>query len=139
MLFGWFKKVPLWVWLALAATGVIGWQHLEIGHYKAKIIAVKAQSAAYVSAQKTQLATIAQLQASVKTWADKYAVDMAMGKTYTDAAVKYALQQQAQKKTAQTTIQRIYDHDPTARQWGDTRVPSGIANSLRANGSSGPH
>jgi len=133
MLLGWLRKVPAWAWLALAAAGVIGWQHVEISHYKAKVAAVQAQSAAYVAAQKTQLATIATLQLANRQWAAKYDADMALGKSYTDAAVKYALAQQKQKFSAQTTIQRIYAHDPSARQWANLRVPTDIADSLRAN------
>ena len=136
MVFGWLRKVPIWAWLALAAAGVIGWQHIEISHYRSKIAAVQAQSAAYVSAQQTQLATIAQLKLANQQWAGKDAADLALGKTYADAATQYALKQQAQKQSAQHTIKVIYEHDPSARQWSALPVPAGIADSLRINAGS---
>jgi len=135
---GLLRKVPVWAWLALAAAGVIGWQHVEISHYRSKVAAVQAQSAAYVSAQQTQLATIAQLKLANQQWAGKDAADLALGKTYADAATQYALKQQAQKQSAQHTIKVIYAHDPAARQWADGRVPAAIADQLRANAGN-PH
>lgn len=135
---GLLRKVPLWAWLALAALCVIGWQHIEISHYRSKIADVQAQSAAYVSAQQTQLATIATLQEANKRWASKDAADLALGKTYADAATQYAQQQQAQKQSAQHTIKVIYAHDPAARQWADGRVPAAIADQLHANAGN-PH
>jgi len=135
---GLLRKVPVWAWLALAAAGVIGWQHVEISHYRSKVAAVQAQSAAYVAAQKTQLATIARLKLANQQWAGKDAADLALGKTYADAATQYALKQQAQKQSAQHTIKVIYAHDPAARQWADGRVPAAIADQLRANAGN-PH
>ena len=133
MIFGWLRKVPFWLWLALAAAGVIGWQHVEISHYRSKVATVEAQSAAYVAAQKTQLATIATLQLANRQWAAKYDADMAMGKFYTDAAVKYALAQQKQKFAAQRSLKVIYEHDPSARQWSERQPPAAVADRLRAN------
>ena len=135
---GLLRKVPVWAWLALAAAGVIGWQHVEISHYRSKVAALQAQSAAYVAAQQTQLATIAQLKLANQQWAGKDAADLALGKTYADAATQYALKQQAQKQSAQHTIKVIYAHDPAARQWADGRVPAAIADQLRANAGN-PH
>ena len=135
---GLLRKVPVWAWLALAAAGVIGWQHVEISHYRSKMAALQAQSAAYVAAQKTQLATIARLKLANQRWAAKDAADLALGKTYADAAEHYAQQQQSQKQTAQHTIQVIYEHDPSAKHWADQPVPDAVAASLHDN-ASGSH
>ena len=132
------RKVPIWVWLALAAAGVIGWQHVEISHYRSKVAALQAQSAAYVAAQKTQLATIATLQAANKGWAAKYDADMAMGKSYTDAAMRYARQQQAAADATSHKLRVIYDNVPAARQWAAAAPPAAVVQQLRDNAGS-PH
>ena len=131
------RKVPLWVWLALAAAGVIGWQHVEIVHYRGKVGALQAQSAANVAAQKAQLATIAALQLANRGWADKYAVDMAMSKSYTDAAMRYARQQQAAADASSHKLRVIYDNVPAARQWAAAAPPADVVRQLRDN-ASGP-
>ncbi len=128
-------KVPVWVWLALAAAGVIGWQHLEISHYRSKVAALQAQSAAYVATQKTQLASIAALQLANRGWAAKYAADMAMSKSYAEAAMRYARQQQAAADASSHKLQVVYDNVPAARQWAAQVVPESIAKQLRMNAS----
>ena len=132
------RKVPLWVWLALAAAGVIGWQHVEISHYRSRITSMQAQSAAYVATQRTQLATIAQLQLANRGWAAKYAADMVVGKSYTDAAVSYARQQQAAADASAHKLQVIYDNVPAARQWAAAMPPVAVTRELRDN-ARGPH
>ena len=136
LLLGWLRKVPIWAWLALGAAGVIGWQHIEIGHYKAKIATVQAQSAAYVAAQKSQLATITALQLANRGWAAKYKKDMALGKTYTDAAMRYARQQQAAADASSHKLRVIYDNVPAARQWAAAAPPAAVVQQLRDNAGS---
>ena len=129
-------KVPLWVWIALLAAGVIVVQHLEVKHAKAQIIALNTETDSLKASAYANLTTIAKLEAANKQWASKDAADLALGKTYADAAEQYSQQMQAQRNAAQTTIQRIYTHDPSARQWAALPVPVGIADSLRANAGS---
>jgi hypothetical protein len=133
---GLLRKVPVWAWLALAAAGIIGWQHIEIAHYRSKLASVQLQSAAYVAAQKTQLDTIAKLELSNRQWAAKSAADLAATKVYFDAAKEYSLQQQKQKEAAQHTIRVIYAHDSSARKWAADKPPAVVADSLRANSGS---
>ena len=134
---GLLRKVPVWAWLALAAAGVIGWQHVEISHYRSKVAAVQAQSAAYVAAQKTQLATIATLQQANRDWAHKDAADLALSKTYADAAEQYAQQMQTQRNTATHKLTVIYAQFPSVEAWSiASSTPAAVVDQLHANSGS---
>ena len=131
------RRVPLWVWLALAALAVIGWQHVEITHYRSRAAAMLAQSRAYADTQRSQLATIATLQAANRQWASKYAADMAVGKSYTDAAMQYAKQMQDAAHASAQKLRVIYDNVPSARAWAAASPPADVVRQLRDN-ASGP-
>lgn len=130
---GLLAKVPIWAWALLACAGVIGVQSIELHYDRQAIASYKVGAKSYSDAAATNLQTIASLKASNTAWAAKYAADMAMGKTYTTAAVQYALQQQAQNTKARQTIERIYVHDPSARQWGDAPVRADAVGVMRDN------
>ena len=130
------RKVPVWVWLALAAAGVIGWQHVEVRHYRSKIALLQAQSSGYAAGQRAQLATIAQLQLANRGWAAKYAEDMAVGKSYTDAAISYAHAQQSAAHASAQKLRVSYDNVPAARQWAAAAPPAAVVQQLRDNAGS---
>lgn len=41
----WARAIPIWVYAAIIALGVIGWQRVEVSHYKAQLAAVTAKHA----------------------------------------------------------------------------------------------
>lgn len=130
------SKIPIWVWLALLALGVIVVQHIEVDHYKAKTVAMTKAVKTFDDAQKTNLATIATLEAANKLWADGSAAKTkAAAKEAADAQL-YAKQQQDIAKAATNKLRALYAHDPAAKAWSDAIVPPDVAEQLRAGAGS---
>lgn len=41
----WARSIPIWVYAAIIALGIIGWQRIEVGHYKAQLASVTTKHA----------------------------------------------------------------------------------------------
>ncbi len=129
-------KLSLWICIGLSLLLVIILECLWIKHQSSEISTYKAYVETFKDTQKTNLATINDLQAANAKWASDSAVQIENGKAYTKAAVDYALQQQAKASKANHTLQAIYAHDPSARAWANTSVDRSIEQQLRANSGS---
>ena len=121
--------------LLLLAVGI---QQFVIHRQRVDVVQARTYAKEAVDALGTANAAIAKLQTANRQCVDENAANLARAKTYFDAARDYADKLQAQKDKAEHTIQVIYEHDPSARQWGATRVPPAIADQLRA-GARRPH
>lgn len=132
------RRVPIWIWAVVVLLGIVGGQQRVIHRQQVYVRQARASTKEAVDALGTANAAIVKLQTANRQCVDENAANLARAKTYFDAARDYAAQLQAQKDKAEHTIQVIYEHDPSARQWGATRVPPAIADQLRA-GARRPH
>jgi len=134
MLLSWIRKVPAWAWLALAAAGVIGWQHIEIGHYKAKAAAFVTETASLEAAQYVSLSTIETQRVALKQWADKYKNDMQNGAFITKQAVQFAADQQHANQSSQQKLRVIYETFPSVKAWAAAHgAPADVVGRMRDN------
>ena len=92
--FIWARSIPIWVYAAIIALGIIGWQRVEVSHYKAKLAAVTTKHA--VEAQHVaELATKASEAARAAEHQQAHAFD--------DIAAKYE-QDKTDALTAQAGV-----------------------------------
>lgn len=127
-------KVPVWIWLALIALGVIGWQHIEVTHYKAAAVSAKAETVAVKAANVANLATITKLEQANRDWADKYAADVATATKAAQDAKTYAEAQHRAAQAAQKALNDAYAAHPDAKAWADSVVPSSVVRVLTGSG-----
>lgn len=120
-------KVPLWAWALLLAIGVIGWQHVEVSHYKHAATSAKAEVVAVKAANVANLATIHSLQVANEAWADKSKHDAAL------AAAQVAASKQSDAATIDKLTQlskKLADrvkHDAIVKNWSSVPVPTGVS------------
>jgi len=126
---GFLKKVPWQVWAGIAAFLFVLWLRshwIGVGEDRLKPALAKFQEA-----QKTNMATIATLTEANKQWA-------AVADTKNAKAVKaeqelrnwQAANDQKPAKAKQER-EKIYDRNPDARAWANTRLPPSVSSSLR--------
>ena len=127
----WVRSIPIWVYAAIIALGIIGWQRVEVGHYKAQAITFKSAVLTFKSAQDTNLETIAKLQAANKAWADKSAADTVAAAKAAQDAKAYAESLQRAARAAQEALRHAYASHPTAKAWADVVVPEPVSRILR--------
>lgn len=127
-------KVPIWAWALLIALGVIGWQHVEVSHYRAQATSAKAAVVAVKAANAANLATIVALKAANDRWARDNAANLADAKVYTDAAMAFAKKQQAEADAAKAKLRASYERQPDAKAWADARVPDSVVRVLTSAG-----
>lgn len=128
------SKVPLWVWIALVAAGVIVVQHLEVNHYKAQASALVTESASLKAAQYASLSTIETQRVALKQWADKYKADMENGAVITKQAAQFAADQRHANQTSQQKLRVIYEHFPSVKAWAAARsAPVAVVDRMRDN------
>lgn len=116
----------------------VGVQQWAIQHQRAAVVEARAVASKSIEALDTANTAVAKLQLANRQCAEENAANLALSKTYLSAARDYVAKLQAEKAKNERTIQVIYEHDPSARQWADTRVPPAIADRLRA-GADRPH
>lgn len=131
-----FAKFPWWAYVAAALFAIIGFQALEVHHYKAAEATYKISDAIYHSAQKTNLATIAKLKASNKLWADAAAKQQANAAISITEDVSYAALQTKVASTSNQNLKVIYERVPSARAWSSVPVDLSVSAQLRANAGS---
>lgn len=127
----WARSIPIWVYAAIIALSVIGWQRIEVGRYKAQAVSAKAETVAVKAANVANLATIAKLQAANKAWAGKYAADVAKAAKEAQDAIAYAEQQHRAARDAQEALHHAYASHPKAKAWADVVVPEPVSRILR--------
>lgn len=113
--------------LALALSVAIAWGSIESHQAQG----YKAAAKTYQATQKTNLATIAKLQASNQQWAEKDRADMLLSKAYSDAQVEYSNELQVKLSKAQAALRGIYAKSPTEKSWAAQPWPSDVAEQLR--------
>lgn len=104
------------------------WERSEVAKYGAA-------SQTYQSAQKTNLTTIATLQAANQQWATQDRVNMLNAKADSDAEVEYRNQLQAQLTKAQIALRGMYAKTPADKTWASQPWPADIADQLRQSAS----
>lgn len=118
--------------LLLIALVALGVKSLELSYARRDIGALKNIVGAYKLAAKDNLDTIARLELANRQCAAKNAANERLARSFFNAERDYAAQLQVAKSKTERTIQVIYEHDPSARQWGVVAVPPGIVERLRA-------
>lgn len=131
-----FAKLPWWAYVAAALLAIIGFQALEVHHYKSAEATYKASDAIYRSAQKTNLATIATLKAANQQWKNQAIAQQAKAATAITQDVSYADLQTAGASTANQNLKVIYERVPAARAWSSVPVDLSVTAQLRANAGS---
>lgn len=113
--------------LALALSVAIAWGSIESHQAQG----YKAAAKTYQAAQKTNLDTIAKLQASNQQWAEKDRADMLLSKAYSDAQVEYSNELQVKLSKAQAALRGMYAKSPAEKSWAAQPWPSDVAEQLR--------
>jgi len=126
-------KVPLWCWILLVCLLVMTGMYIDIRFLTADLAKEKAQNAAYVSVQQSQLSTIATLTVANHKFAADAQSEAALSKTYLQAEIDYANQQQAKAKKAQSSLDAIYAQHPESKAWSVLPVDLSVSSELRAN------
>lgn len=120
--------------LLLAALIVIGWQRVEVSHYRARAETFQSAVNTFQSAQKTNLATIAKLQAANDDWASKCRANQPEARREAQLSVQGDAKRQAGAAKSIKSLQATYASEPTVKAWADTRVPRAVADRLRETG-----
>jgi len=129
-------KLPWWLYVALALFAIIGFQALEVHHYKSSEATYKASDAIYQSAQKTNLATIATLKAANLLWSSSADKQQELAATSIGQDASYASIQAQNEAKANQNLKVIYERVPAARTWSTVPVDLSVAAQLRANAGS---
>jgi hypothetical protein len=132
----WWAIVPWYVYAIVLLVAGCAIQTIRLDHEEKNASTLQASVTAFEDTQKTNLATIAQLQLANKGWADAMNTEVANSKTYLDAANDYAQLQQAKAKKAQSTLESIYANHPESKAWSVVSVDISVASQLRANAGS---
>lgn len=130
------RSIPIWVYAAIIALGVIGWQRVEVGHYKAQAVTLHSAVDTFQSAQKTNLATIAKLQGANADWASKCRANQPEARHEAQLSAQGDAKRQASAAKSIKSLQATYEREPTVKAWADTRVPASVADRLREAGNS---
>lgn len=132
----WARSIPIWVYAAIIALGVIGWQRVEVSHYKAQSVTLQSAVLTFKSAQKTNLSTIAKLQGANADWAGKCKANQPEAFHEAQLSVQGDARRQASAAKSIKLLQATYASEPTVKAWADTRVPAAVADRLREAGNS---
>jgi len=132
----WWTIVPWYVYVIVLLVAGCAIQTIRLDHEEKDASTLKASVATFEGTQKTNIATIAQLQLENKGWKDAMATEIANSKTYLDAANDYAQQQQAKAKKAQSTLDNIYAKHPESKAWSIVPYDLSVGVQLRANAGS---
>ena len=130
----WARSIPIWVYAVIIALGVIGWQRIEVGHYKAEAVTWQSAVATFQSAQKANLATIATLQRANTDWASKCKANQPEARHEAQLSVQADAKRQAGAAKSIKSLQATYASEPTVKAWANTRVPVAVADRLREAG-----
>ena len=127
-------KVPLWAWALLIALGVIGWQRIEVSHYRDKTVTLQSVVETFESAQATNLATINALQVTNTDWASKCKANEPEARHEAELSAQGDAKRQATAQKSIKLLQATYEREPTVKAWADVPVPRVVADRLREAG-----
>lgn len=120
--------------LLLIALVVIGWQRVEVGHYKAQAVSAQKAQKDLQKAQKANLGTIATLQGANAGWASKCKANQPEARHEAQLSAQADAKRQAGAVKSIKSLQATYASEPTVKAWADTRVPAAVADRLREAG-----
>lgn len=125
-----FAKVPLWVWLVIGLCLWLVFQHLDITHLRAEVVAAQQASDAAIKANASDLQTIKTLQSANVAWQQRCEADAAKA---TDE--KAELQQQVTQISLdnvnlQDALNKTYATKDD-QQWANEATPPDIEQQLR--------
>lgn len=138
-LFTLLRKIPIWIWPLLALAAALGFQTWRLHTAQSTIATQRAQMAAYVSAQATNLAAIAKLRAANAQYVTNCTLSAAQARASAAQSMQFAQAQRQRARSAETRLEAIYAHNQAVRQWSIVPVPRAVRDSLRANAPSGTH
>lgn len=131
MIPAWVRSIPIWVYAAIIALAIIGWQRIEVSRYKAQAITFKSAVLTFKSAQQTNLATIAKLQGANADWADKCRADQPEARQQAQASVHGDAKRHAQANANIKTLRKEAEHDISVKAWLAQPVPDSVTRILR--------
>lgn len=128
------RYIPIWLYIALAALLAIGVQQWRVSHYRAQAETFQSAVVTFQSAQTTNLATIAKLQAANADWASKCKANQPKAQEQAQMSAQGDAKRQAEASKSIASLRATYEHEPTVKAWADTRVPTAVADRLREAG-----
>lgn len=118
------KRIPIWLYVGAGLAALLGIQTLRLHFADSNLAVAKAQEAAYVSAQVTNLATIQTQQTQLASWQSKFATGIAAAHATAQLAVASAIESDHRAHAAQQQLKVIYEHSPASvRACGPVAVP----------------
>lgn len=125
---GW--RATAFAGLLLAALAGLGVQTLRLKWAQAEAATLEAETAAFRSAQQTNLDTITSLRARLQALADARRAEREAQALAVERAQEHAqaLQRDLDARTAE--LRRLYAQDPAAARWGRQPVPVGVLRQL---------
>lgn len=123
-------KVPLWAWALLIALVVIGWQRIEVSHYRAKTVTLQSAVVTFESVQKTNQATIGTLQRANADWASKCKANEPRARHEAELSVQGDAKRQAKTQKSIKSLQETYEREPTVKEWADVALPKSVVSAL---------
>ena len=130
----WARSLPIWAYAIIIALAIIGWQRIELGHYRERALILQSAVLTFRSAQKTNLATIATLQGANADWASKCKANQPEALQQAQESAQADAKRQASAAKSIKSLQTTYEHEPTVKAWADTRVPDIAVRMLTASG-----
>jgi hypothetical protein len=118
----------------MIALVVIGWQRIEVSHYRARADTLQSAIHTFESAQTTNLATIKALQGANADWARKCAANQPQARHEAELSVQADAKRQASAQKSIKSLQATYEREPTVKAWADVPVPRVVADRLREAG-----
>ena len=118
------KRIPLWLYVGAALGAMLGIQTLRLHFAANDLAAAKAQEAAYVSAQATNLQTIHDQQVQLANWQAKFDAGIRAAHQAAQLAIASAIESANRARQAQHQLKVIYEHAPASvRACGAVPVP----------------
>jgi hypothetical protein len=126
------KKIPFSVYVIAALLIVIGVMYIDIQRLHVAALTAEKSAQSAIDANNTNMLTIKQLQAANTSWQQKCQEDSLKSQDAI-AGLKAAFNQAAKDNADyKAKLDRIYEQDATAKDWGNAAVPVDVANGLRA-------
>ena len=126
------RKIPFSVYVIAALLCVIVVMYVDIQRLHASIATATATANEAIDANSTNQLTIKQLQAANDSWRQRCQED-ALKSQDAIAGLKAAFNQAAKDNADyKAQLDRIYEQDATAKDWGNAAVPVDVADGLRA-------
>lgn len=118
------KRIPLWLYVGAALGAMLGIQTLRLHFADSDLAVAKAQEAAYVSAQATNLQTIHDQGVQLANWQAKFDAGIKAAHNAAQLAIASAIESAHRATEAQSKLKVIYERSPASvRACGAVAVP----------------